>query len=163
MLRYNHECYNFNHCSDWSICNAFQTIQMPRYTDGYTDGSGSLTSRGKEKEWTSIRLISAITMMDDDVKTVRCSLKYDCSVQQHRTDKENIAININDNSSPVKYGINIYYFDRCYFWKRCMVMKQTLHRSQASLGVAYLSTKPGICNGDAGKTAGNLASSTGSV
>jgi hypothetical protein len=54
-------------------------------------------------------------MMDDDVKTVRCSLKYDCSVQQHRTDKENIAININDNSSPVKYGKNIYYFDRCYF------------------------------------------------
>jgi len=45
-----------------------------------------------------------------------------------RTEKENIAININGNPSPAKHCINIYHFNLCYFWKRQMVIKQTLHR-----------------------------------
>jgi len=71
MLQYNHECCNVHLRSDWSIFNALQTIQMPRYTNG----SGSVTFSDKEKEWASIRVRSAITMMDDDVKPVSCSLK----------------------------------------------------------------------------------------
>jgi len=53
-----------------------------------------------------------------------------------RTEKENIAININDNPSPAEHCINIYHFNLCYFWKRWMVIKQTLHWPKASVGVA---------------------------
>jgi hypothetical protein len=74
-----------------------------------------------------------------------------------RTEKENIAININDDPSPAEHCINIY------FWKRRTVIKQALHRTKPVWVWLNYAPSQEYTTRDRGKTADNLASLIGSV
>jgi hypothetical protein len=94
ILQYNHERHEFHPLSNWSIFNAFQRIQMPRYTNG----SRSVTFRGQEKEWVfGLLLQSQWWMTTLKPLAALCDATAAETSTIYRTDKENIANSINDD------------------------------------------------------------------